>query len=668
MSKEIYGATVGTGQNPQPLKEQIKKNAEDIGKLSEHIDDLEPYLIEEVEPIVVNNNKVWGQKTPLLKELFVPLTIKKLVTLEKLELSINVEADCTVDFEISRRNGENLWNETRQLSAGVNYVSLEVNTSLKAEEYSLFLKTSGGYLCYPYGDTYENEYISNTGSTYLYNNGKIVFCGTILLSLEKIEVVKTIVETLENKKYTLSDIAFVDGMKEYTYEFTSNTASLIITQKSDNEFTVENNLEGTNSAWGYTNNFIPDFSSMVSIEFDFEKITGDYIEVWVSESKSFVGGKSHSLVRHTEESGHVSVSFAPSFYSIYHGYTTFQVWLVIRASSKYDISNFSVKRVSNDISLTNISGDNVEELFKSVDEKLTDMYTTVNNTKKLLSPSGAKYFLNVMDDGTLVTIPFIPTKGVFFGNSLLVGNGYGMDATNEQSDYYYLINNYIVSNMNDNYIHERHSAVSFEGLTTAVTESELNSIFTQYLTDDVDLISIQLGDNVSTEEKNNVFAYNALELCKALRKFCPRARVVWHGMWYSSTAKYQAIQNACKKTGCEYIFYTDILRTDSKSYIGHVHYVSNSATRTVENVTDVVENSDGTINVSFTVGDKTYTSDSFGAESYSLSETTLTYISNAIITTNGGVASHPSDLGFKKIANKFLYGMGYTDTETYYEV
>ncbi len=301
---------------------------------------------------------------------------------------------------------------------------------------------------------------------------------------------------------------------------------------------------------------------------------------------------------------------------------------------------------------------------KAVSDKISDLALGINT--ELISPSGNKFELSVQDDGTLKALPIIPSKGAFFGNSLLVGSGYDMAASDDRHDYYYLINSYI-KGLNNSYVYNKYTSANFEDITSEDTiESAVNSVVNN-LTGDETLVSIQLGDNVNTAEKNAVFPASSLALCKAVRAKCPNARVVW--MCYSSDSKYQAIQNACKQTGCKFISYEGLKGSDANSKIGNIQKKS-SAQRTISDVTNVVENSSSgsikNITVTFTVSGSSYIS-TLDVSNYSLSGGTLTYTSEYEIITAGGVASHPGDECFRRISNRFLYEMKLTDDQEYYK-
>jgi hypothetical protein len=274
-----------------------------------------------------------------------------------------------------------------------------------------------------------------------------------------------------------------------------------------------------------------------------------------------------------------------------------------------------------------------------------------------------------MDGGTLAAIPIIPSKAAMIGNSLLLGNGtYGMAASDDEHDYYYYITKYIQS-LNSSYTASRIRGWNYEAIDKEANINTYLAELTNQLDGDEDLVSIQIGDNVVAANLT-VFNKSAKILCKAVRQKCPKARVVWMGLWYGTTEKYGIIQSACKETGCRFISLRDIKEdSDSKSYIGAV-CSKEEKERTISDVSKVVENSkqDGLTNitVTFTVSSTEYTS-TLDVTSYSLEGGVLTYNSGYEIITNGTVAGHPGDNGFRMIANKFLYEMGLTDDEEYYK-
>ena len=469
----------------------------------------------------------------------------------------------------------------------------------------------------------------------------------------------------------------VGNGNKVTYLTTANNKG-IVSNVTSNSFEISTNNSGY--SWSYTTPaFTPSGNNYIHVKCKLEDLTPDLegssnaVKMWLSDGRSTVNA--NGCVKVGNFFTEIDYEFDPAYYTVYKNWTKFGVWLAISAGSsggtkRWRITDFEVYEVLEGVN--GLSGNNAKELFEDVASKLSDINSEIEGLgevdTELISPSGNKFELSVQDDGILKALPIIPSKGAFFGNSLLVGSGYGMAASDDQHDYYYLINSYIKS-LNSSYTYNKYRSSGFEGITSEdAIEGAVNAVVNN-LTGDETLVSIQLGDNVNTAEKNAVFPASSLALCKAVRAKCPNARVVWMGMWYSSDSKYQAIQNACKQTGCKFISYEGLKGSDANSKIGNIQKKS-SAQRTISDVTNVVENSSSgstkNITVTFTVSGSSYTS-TLDVSSYSLSGGTLTYTSEYDIITFGGVASHPGDEGFRRISNRFLYEMKLTDDQEYYK-
>lgn len=483
---------------------------------------------------------------------------------------------------------------------------------------------------------------------------------------------------LNNQLAVGFNVMNIENGKKITYLTTTNNKG-IVSNVTSNSFEISTDNPG--NSWSYTTPpFTPSGNNYVHIKCKLEDLTPDLegssgaVRLYLSDGRSTYDANGCVPINYFSKE--IDYKFDPAYYTVYKNWTKFGVWLVISAGNsggtkRWRVTDFEVYEVSE--SINGLSGNNAKELFEDVASKLSDINSEIKELgevvdTELISPSGNKFELSVQDDGTLKALPIIPSKGAFFGNSLLVGSGYGMAASDDQHDYYYLINSYI-KGLNNSYVYNKYTSTNFEGITSEdAIESAVNAVVNN-LTGDETLVSIQLGDNVNTTEKNAVFPASSLALCKAIRAKCPNARVVWMGMWYSSDSKYQAIQNACKQTGCKFISYEGLKGSDANSKIGNIQKKS-SAQRTISDVTNVVENSSSgsikNITVTFTVSGSSYTS-TLDVSSYSLNGGTLTYTSEFDIITSGGAASHPGDEGFRRISNRFLYEMKLTDDKEHYK-
>lgn len=485
------------------------------------------------------------------------------------------------------------------------------------------------------------------------------------------------------------DIKNVSNGKKIIYCDTSHIQPgySIITNITDNSFVISTSK--SDNVWCYTKPaFTPKGNNYVHIKFNLKCLTPELLEegatdsvgLWLSNGSSSYSVDGCKYVGTYRDGDEIKYSFDPAYYSVYKEWTEFGVWVSINSginkTVKWQITNFEVYEL--DGRVNGLEGENLKEVLDDASLKISDLDEKISGVSsvdtELISPSGNRFELSVQDNGTLIAIPIVPSKGAMFGNSLIGGSGFGMAASDNEHDYFYLITE-AIKTLNPSYTSTRLTALqtgSFEALTS---EGEIDAAvkkMTDALTGDEDLVSIQLGDNVNTPEKNVVFPKSSLALCKAMRAKCPKARIAWMGMWYGSTEKYEAIKNACEKTGCKFISFQDILGSEANSKIGNVQKLNSSAQRTVTNVTNVTENMEniiqGTkvITVDFTVGDISYTS-ILEVTDYSLQDGNLSYTSNYSIITNGGVASHPGDEGFRRISNRFLYEMKLTDDQEYYK-
>lgn len=232
------------------------------------------------------------------------------------------------------------------------------------------------------------------------------------------------------------------------------------------------------------------------------------------------------------------------------------------------------------------------------------------------APNGDRYQLQVTNEGELVMVPIIPSKSLFIGNDLLVGFGFGMAASDNQHDYYYRINQAIYER-NSDYVPSKISGSLWEACTTREAQQDfLNNTLAPNLSEDLELVVVQLGENVNTPEKVAVFAEGSREMLQFIRTKCPKARVVWVGAWYQTPVKLEAMKQACTATGCTFIDINQFSKEEYKNAIGNTWTDEKGEVHTI---------------------------------------------------TTAAVATHPNDEGFRLIANHILYKLGIVDDQEYYK-
>ena len=154
-----------------------------------------------------------------------------------------------------------------------------------------------------------------------------------------------------------------------------------------------------------------------------------------------------------------------------------------------------------------------------------------------------------------------PTKMLFIGNSLVFGMEleYGMCASARDKDYFHYVSEYVKTKSPDCKFEKLHGSMfehsetpeAFEELYFKTPNQYTGKPMCESFTPDIDFISIQLGDNINTDEKNATFAVTGDILMERIRKACPKARIIWVHGWYNREPTYSNIVNLCKRWGVE---------------------------------------------------------------------------------------------------------------------
>lgn len=443
---------------------------------------------------------------------------------------------------------------------------------------------------------------------------------------------------------------------------------------------IYKSLVTTANVWCSSKVFQPDLSLPVRIKAKAKLLQGTErtFDLWVSPSVSYDSQRTTDYHSFSFPAGvneiDIDFSFDPQYFIVYKNFTTdFSIWFQSKGdgttATHIQFDDFAIYQMEGEQTFNNFSGESLPELLHSLDENFPTDVEVAEDENIKVAPNGKKFALQVANNGDLITIPVIPTKAHFFGNSLLSGNVFGMAASDQYHDYYYLINNFISSQITG-YSSDKHSISDFERAETIESARALIQTLVGYLTGDEDLIFVQIGDNVSQQALENVFSTSFKELILAIRNVCQTARIIIFGCWYSSTARIELLSKVARETGCLFINITDLNTIANQSFIGAIQQRTYSSNWTLENVTNVVDNGElhtgyaHNITVTFTVSGTTYTA-TVDCTTYSLDGTTLQYYSDYYIIPNSGVGSHPGDAGFKAITNRVLYKSGMVDTENY---
>lgn len=267
--------------------------------------------------------------------------------------------------------------------------------------------------------------------------------------------------------------------------------------------------------------------------------------------------------------------FDASYYIVYQSAEQFR--LIFQTRSETGVSDYS-----GTITITNLSVQSLDTMRQSpyFDNQFARMMEKVfagidvaktmpeRTAEIYCNPNGDKVVFGVGENNTLVAIPVVPGKTLFFGNSLLLGMNtsssnhqyvYGMCATEPSKDYCHIVMDEI-TDIKASATYDRVHGAQFETLEPSDSFSTLwNTTANTYtgeplknsFTNDLDLIVIQLSDNINTADRRTAFASNVDTLLHNIRTASPNARILWVYGWFSNADTNALIASACQRWGIE---------------------------------------------------------------------------------------------------------------------
>lgn len=248
------------------------------------------------------------------------------------------------------------------------------------------------------------------------------------------------------------------------------------------------------------------------------------------------------------------------------------------------------------------------EILKQKVDKIEPIVSGLELFKKMpmiTSPNGTKFRLLVDNNGNLSTVSSVPNRVAIFGNSILSHpwlKGMGMAASAPDKDYFTLVKNYIMSK-NPRAVVERGNGADWESDPNN-RRATFDSKMKRSLSSNTDIVILQFGDNLNTDEKRKNLETDIPNLINWIRTASPKALIYWVGIYYASPDFVERIKRICKPL--------DVTFVDIYQYSKDAKYKSEMG--------KVLRLPDG---------------------------------SNYTIT-NAGVASHPGDLGHKAIADEII--------------
>ena len=258
--------------------------------------------------------------------------------------------------------------------------------------------------------------------------------------------------------------------------------------------------------------------------------------------------------------------------------------------------------------VANESANEKVEVLKQKTDKIEPIVSELEifkRTPMIVSPNGTKFRLLVDNNGNLSTVSNVPKRVAVFGNSILSHpwlKGMGMAASAPDKDYFTLVKNYILSK-NPSAVVERGNGADWESDPNN-RRGTFDSKMKQSLGPDTDIVILQFGDNLNTDEKRKNLETDIPNLVNWIRAASPKALIYWVGIYYASPDFVERIKRICKPLSVTFVdIYQYSKDAKYKSEMGKVLRLPDGSNYTI---------------------------------------------------TNAGVASHPGDLGHKAIADEII--------------
>ena len=395
---------------------------------------------------------------------------------------------------------------------------------------------------------------------------------------------------------------------------------------------------------------------ITNLSFDLSVTTGS-VRVWLyGTTKS--GGDYANVIAYATQ-GHNSISIDFAYYDVY---TTLDIgkpikFLVTNGGeeiSDFTVSSFVFKSL---VTSQKYAEEYTEAKLCEMLDNIAGMIPAIPEQTYIKSPDGNKWLLTISNTGEIGATKVTPHKSAFIGNSLLMGwSTFGMAASDDEHDYYYHVTSRI---------HELDNSASYTHLSNGNLEHSTNSTdfntawnaIKQYLTSDLDLICIQLGDNVNTSAKEAQFegSGGSFEtMVSWIHTNCPNTRLIWVGTWYPSIHNW--LVSACESNNVEFVDILPLSTTENKAELGDVIHRTEDRTQTLTGTYSV---SGSALNITVTIYGKTY---NITIPSYTSVQNnnngTFTMVAPYTVVDSTGVQSHPGDSGMLAIAKQILQKIG----------
>ncbi len=272
---------------------------------------------------------------------------------------------------------------------------------------------------------------------------------------------------------------------------------------------------------------------------------------------------SASVVLSENDSFETSYSFDPISLAVYENAVKFCAALYSETEAiQVEVSEFSFKEVC--------------EVEQTIEEHKALLSNLTMNEK------GEKCVFVQQSNGEKITVPLIPKKVLFVGNSILVGMffTYGMCASSPKKDYAYLVQQKLLEYNKDCIFYKLYgsgfehaeSVEAFEAWFAEEDNRYTGKPAKASFTEDLDLIFIQLTDNVNTDTKIDSFNQKVGIFVERIKSMCPKARIIWIHGWYNRQNTIDKLIEVCERWSLERIDISDLHVKENESYSGQISW------------------------------------------------------------------------------------------------
>ena len=243
----------------------------------------------------------------------------------------------------------------------------------------------------------------------------------------------------------------------------------------------------------------------------------------------------------------------------------------------------NIKMFVSDIYSNDLYDENIENTFKNI---FNAIHTeTLANQVVLTSPNGTKYQLFVTDTGTLYTTGTQIKKALYIGNSLLLGFGtHGMASYDTTDDYYAYLNDYLKTKY-ASFSASRISGITIEIATSTTTANNyVDNTIMPMMTSDTELVIIQLGDNTANNETAmSLYETNITYLINKLRSINSNVKILLVGVWYNANKMIPIMTETAKNNNVILVNISSLATLANQNKIGAKYIASDGSIKTIDN-------------------------------------------------------------------------------------